>query len=209
MTWLGAPLFFLAQNFFVVHVRSFCSNKKLLRKCLWHTNYSTSLITSDVFAKHNFLLLARPYGVSDCTQRHFRMLLTPNYEMQPSVVLFWLHDVRIPWNFNISKSYFSFNMSKMDQFQRNLFNVRNNANAFFASVAESSSRLFCLLFNVFSVIPSCCISINLERNSYLFHTFFRLLWTFFIVGGFDSYKKTFITCAVGCLNEWFDASVRL
>ena len=131
MTWLGAPPIFLAENFFAVHVRSFCSKKKLLWKCLWHTNYSTSFITSDVFAKHSFLLLARPYGVSDCTQRHFRMLLTPNYEMQPSVVLFWLYDVRIPWNFNISKSYFSFNMSKMDQFQRNLFNVRNNANAFF------------------------------------------------------------------------------
>ena len=54
-----------------------------------------------------------------------------------------------------------------------------------------------------------CISINLERNSYFFHTFFRLLWTFFIVGGFHSYKKTFITCAVGCLNEWLDAAVRL
>ena len=61
----------------------------------------------------------------------------------------------------------------------------------------------------FWAIRSCCISINLERNSYLFHTFFRLLWTFFIVGGFDSYKKTFITCAVGCLNEWLDAAVRL
>ena len=80
---------------------------------------------------------------------------------------------------------------------------------FFASVSESSSRLFWWLFNVFWAIRSCCISINLERNSYLFHTFFRLLWTFFIVGGFDSYKKTFNTSAVGCLNEWFDAAVRL
>ena len=149
MTWLGAPLFFLAQNFFVVHVRSFCSNKKLLRKCLWHTNYSTSLITSDVFAKHKFLLLARPYGDSDCTQRHFRMLLTPNYEMQPSVVLFWLHDVRIPWNFNISKSYFSFNMSKMDQFQRNLFNVRNNANAFFRLSIRVKQQAVLMAFQCF------------------------------------------------------------
>ena len=149
MTWLGAPLFFLAQNFFVVHVRSFCSNKKLLRKSLWHTNYSTSLITSDVFAKHNFLLLARPYGVSDCTQRHFRMLLTPNYEMQPSVVLFWLHDVRIPWNFNIPKAIFHSICLRWTNFNETSLMSGITLTLFFASVSESSSRLFWWLFNVF------------------------------------------------------------
>ena len=187
MTWLGAPLFFLV-DFFCCSRSFFCSNRKLLWKGFGHRNYSTSFITSDnVFAKHNFAACSFIWGLWLHSE-------TLSYASDPRLgnaaecgALLTLHDVRILWNFKISKSYFSFNMSQMAQFQRTPFNIRNNANAFFASVAETSSRLFWWLFNVFSVIRSGCISINLERNSYFFHTFFRVLWTFFIVGGSHCY----------------------
>ena len=211
LLWPGSEPRYFFGRFFCCSRSFICSNNKLLWKGFGHRNYSTYFITSDnVFAKHNFLPLARPYGVSDCTQRHFRMLLTPDEGKQPSVVLFWpymmlgfceilrfqkviFHSICLRWpNFNELPSI----SGKTQTFS-------------FASVAKTSSRLFWWLLNVFSVIRSWCFSINLDRNSYFFHTFFRLLWTFFIVGGSHCYKKTFITCAVGCLNEWFEATLRL
>ena len=80
LSWPGSePRYFFGQILFHSSRLLFCSNKRLPWKGLGHRNYSTSFITSDiVFAKHNFLLLARRYGVSDCTQRHFRMPLTTN-----------------------------------------------------------------------------------------------------------------------------------
>ena len=210
MTWLGAPLLFLVELFFAVHVRSFAAKKSCFGNA-WDIEIIQHLSSHPItfLQSINFAPCSSIWGLWLHSE-------TLSFAFDPKLgnaaergALLTLHDVRILWNFHISESYFSFNMSKMDQFQRTPFNIRKQSNAFFASVAEKSSRLFWWLFNVFSVIRSCCVSINLDRNSYFSHTFFRLLWTFFIVGGFHSYKRTFIICAVGCLNEWFEAAFRL
>ena len=134
MTWLGAPLFFLV-DFFAVHVRSFaaiisCFGKALDIEIIQHiSSHPITFLQSITFC---------PLLVHMGSLTALRHSETLSYASDPKIgivaecgALFTLHDIRTPWNFNISKSYFSFNMSQMDQFQLNLFNVRKNANVFF------------------------------------------------------------------------------
>ena len=149
MTWLGAPLFFWAQKFFAVHVRSFCSNKKLLRKCLWHTNYPTSLITSDVFAKHNFCSLLVHMGSLTALRDTFVCFWAQIRKSSRAWCSFDYMMLGFHENLTFQKAIFHSICLRWTNFNETSLMSGITLTLFFASVSESSSRLFWWLFNVF------------------------------------------------------------
>ena len=136
LLWPGSePRYFFWSIFFAVHVRSFAAIKSCFGNA-WNIEIIQHLSSHPITFLQSITLCSFLVHMGSLTAlRHSETL---SYASDPKIgivaecgALFTLHDVRTPWNFNISKSYFSFNMSQMDQFQPNLFNVRKNTNVFF------------------------------------------------------------------------------
>ena len=124
--------FFLAEIFFTALVRSFAAIKSCLGNA-WDieifqhlSSHPISFLQSINYAPCSSIWDLRLH--SETLSYAFDQKLG---NAAARGALLTLHDVRTPWNFDFLKNLFSLKKSQMDQFQPNLFNVRNKANVWF------------------------------------------------------------------------------
>ena len=175
---------FLAEIFFTALVRSFAAIKSCLGNA-WHIEIIQHLSSHPI----SFL---QSINYDPCSSIWNLRLHseTLSYAFDQKLgnaaargALLTLHDVRTPWNFDFLKNLFSLKKSQMDQFQPNLLNVWKNAKVGFWLSSCGFQQPVLVAFQRFFFIQSCCNSINIERKSYFFHKFFRLLWFFSLMEG--------------------------